>query len=130
MSETRVLQQKERPAATTPESTRGVQYTPRVDICETVNELMLYADVPGVRPEDVDLRYQQGELHLHCRVQPRHRDAEFLLQEYGVGDFYRVFTIHESIDSTRIEAGCKNGVLVVHLPKMEAVKPRQINVKA
>lgn len=50
------------------------------------------------------------------------------MNEYGEGDFYRVFTIHESIDSTRITAECKNGVLTVHLPKVEAVRPRQIKV--
>jgi HSP20 family protein len=131
MAETQVMGQKERQPANTPETTRGgPQFTPRVDIYETANELTLYADVPGVRPEDVDLRYEKGELLLHCRVQPRHAGARFAVQEYGVGDFYRAFTIHESIDSSRIEAECKSGVLIVHLPKMEAVKPRQINVKA
>ena len=56
--------------------------------------------------------------------------AVTLLAEYEEGDFYRVFTIHESIDSTRIEAECKNGVLTVHLPKVEAARPRQIAIKA
>jgi HSP20 family molecular chaperone IbpA len=101
-----------------------------VDIYETEQELTLYADVPGVRPEEVDLRYEQGELLLHGRVKPRHNGENFLLQEYDEGDFYRAFTIHESIDSNKIEAECKNGVLVVHLPKAEHAKPRRINVQA
>ena len=54
----------------------------------------------------------------------------FLLREYEEGDFYRAFSIHESIDSSRIEAECKNGVLIVHLPKTEAVRPRQIAVRS
>ena len=54
----------------------------------------------------------------------------FLAAEYGVGDFYRVFQIHESIDSSRIEAECKNGVLTVHLPKAETAKPKQVKIKA
>ena len=52
-----------------------------------------------------------------------------LLQEYDEGDFYRAFTIHESINAERISAECKNGVLTVHLPKVEAVRPRQIQVR-
>jgi len=112
-----------------PEATRGgVQFVPRVDICETEHELLLFADLPGVRPEDVDLHYEKGELVLHARVRRREDQPEFLLREYDEGDFYRAFTIHESIDASRIEAQCKGGVLTVHLPKTEAVKPRQIKV--
>jgi HSP20 family protein len=51
------------------------------------------------------------------------------MEEFEVGDFYRVFSIHESIDAGRIEAECKNGVLTVHLPKVEAARPRQISVR-
>jgi HSP20 family protein len=131
MAETTSLTQKGRTEQAAPESTRGgVFFTPRVDIYETDQELILYADLPGVRPEDVDLRYEQGELVLHGKVRPRHPDVDFLLQEYEEGDFYRVFTVHESIDGSRIEAECKNGVLAVHLPKVEAAKPKQVAVRA
>jgi len=112
------------------EATRGgVFFTPRVDIVETDAELTLRAEVPGVRSEDVDLRYEKGELFLHGRVRPRQQRQVMLLQEYEEGDFYRAFTIHESIDAERISAECKNGVLTVHLPKVEAVRPRQIQVR-
>jgi HSP20 family protein len=120
---------KDRAEAARPEATRGgVHFTPRVDICETENELTLYAEVPGVRPEDVELHYEKGELVLHARVRPRHVQQTALLQEYEEGDFYRSFAIHESIDAARISAEGKNGVLTVHLPKAEAVRPRQIKV--
>src|SRR5262249_33359356 len=115
------------PAA--PEQTRGgIYFTPRVDIVETDKELTLYADLPGVRPDDVDLRYERGELLLHGRVQARHPERGFVLGEYEVGDFYRVFTIHESIDAGRIAADFKNGVLIVHLPKVEQAQPKQIKI--
>lgn len=121
---------KDRPAAAQPETTRGgVCFTPRVDIVETEAELTLFAEVPGVRPEDVDLRYENGELLLHGRVRPAGDQRALLLQEYEEGDFYRAFTIHESIDHGRIAAECKNGVLTVHLPKAEAARPRQITVR-
>ena len=123
---------KERAEVARPEATRGggVYFTPRVDIFENDKELTLYAEVPGVRAEDVDLHYENGELILHGKVQPRRTGREnLLLQEYDEGDFYRAFSTHESIDAGKISAECKNGVLVVHLPKVEAVRPRQIPVK-
>jgi HSP20 family molecular chaperone IbpA len=131
MAETQQMVSKERAEQTTPEQTRGgVFFTPRVDIFETDKELILYADVPGVRPEDVELRYEKGELLLHAKVAPRPHPGQLLLSEYESGDFYRVFAIHESIDNTRIAASCKNGVLTVHLPKVAAAQPRQIAVRS
>jgi len=130
MAEISSLPAKDRAEQTTSESTRGgVYFTPRVDIYETDRELTLFADVPGVRPEDVDLRYENGELVLHARVQSRHRGQDFLLNEYDEGDFYRAFSVHESIDSTKINAECKNGVLTVHLPKAESARPKQVKVR-
>lgn len=113
------------------EATRGgVFFTPRVDIVETDSELTLFAEVPGVGPEDVDLRYEKGELVLHGRVKPSPDRPTLLLQEYEQGDFYRAFSISESIDASRISAECKNGLLTVHLPKAESVRPRQISVRS
>jgi HSP20 family protein len=120
---------KGRPDQAGPESTRAAYFTPRVDIYETDKELLVYADLPGVRPEDVELRCERGELVLHARVKPRPEGQHFLVSEYGVGDFYRVFAVHETIDNTRIEAEFKNGVLTVHLPKAEPARPRQIPVR-
>jgi HSP20 family protein len=128
MAENSALVQKDRAEQATPESTRGVTFTPRVDIYETESELTLLADVPGVTSADVDLRFEKGELILHARVQPRLGDQKFIVQEYEEGDFYRAFAIHETIDASRIEAECKNGVLIVHLPKTEAARPKQIRV--
>ena len=70
------------------ESTRsGFYFTPRVDIFETDSELTLLADVPGVAPEDVDLRFERGELILQARVKPRQRPGQALMSEYQEGDF-------------------------------------------
>lgn len=113
-----------------PETTRsGPYYVPRVDIYETDRELVLHADLPGVGPKEVDLRFERGELVLHARVPRPERRGHLLAQEYEEGDFYRVFQVHESIDGARIEAECKNGVLTVHLPKEEKAQPRQVKIK-
>src|SRR5688572_14403425 len=109
----------------TPEQTRhGATFTPRVDILENQEELLLFADLPGVRTEDLDLRFENGELLIHGRVEPREQQGNLLAQEYGVGDFYRAFAIGEAIDANRIAAELRQGVLTVYLPKSEAVKPK------
>jgi HSP20 family protein len=130
MPKTAVKTTPENETETKGEPTRSAFYfTPRVDIYETEQELTLYADVPGVTAEGVDLRFERGELILQARVPRRQRPGQVLINEYEEGDFYRVFRIHESIDSSRITAECKNGELIVHLPKVEAVKPRQVRVR-
>src|SRR5687767_11527566 len=87
------------------ETTRSDKFfAPRVDIFEGENELVLCADMPGVAPGDVDLRYEQGELILQGRSRPSARSGHLILGEFEEGDYYRVFQIHESIDSSRIEA--------------------------
>jgi len=127
---TNALQKKQhRTEIARPESTRGAQYLPRVDILETDEELFLYADMPGVKPAELDVRFENGELILYGRCPPRQDGNSYLLCEYGVGDFHRTFSISEDIDADKISAELKNGVLTVRLPKTENVKPRRIQVK-
>ena len=129
MADTTLLH-KNKTEQTTPENTRGgLHFVPRVDIFETDDGLVLYADLPGVAPNDVDLRFEKGELILHGKVREQAQPGTLLHGEYEVADFYRVFQIHESIDSARIEAECRNGVLTVHLPKQEVAKPKQVLVR-
>jgi len=112
------------------EATRNSNYfTPRVDIVETDAELLLYADMPGVRPDSVDLRYENGELILRGKVDKTEVKGNLVFGEYDVGDFYRVFQVHETINASKIDAEFKNGVLTVHLPKQEAVKPKQVAIR-
>lgn len=105
-------------------------YIPRFDILETDEELILYGDLPGVEPADLDIRFENRELTVHGKVASRHTEHRHLYGEYGIGDFYRTFAIGETIDSSKIAAELKNGVLCLHLPKTEAVKPKRIAVKA
>lgn len=115
----------------TPERARdSVTFTPRCDILETEEELVVYADLPGVQPQDVDVRFENDELSISARCTPRQEKVHYLLQEYEVGDYYRAFTLSEAINADKITAELKNGVLVVHLPKSEAVKPKRITVQA
>jgi HSP20 family protein len=130
LPEPNALVKKEPAEVTTPEATRGgIYYTPRVDIYESVDEVVLQCDMPGVKPQDVDVRFEKGELSLHGKVQQRPAPAEYVAEEYGIGDFYRSFAIAPEIDTDEISAECRDGVLTLHLPKQERVKPRRIAVQ-
>jgi HSP20 family protein len=62
-------------------------------------------------------------------VPPRQGLVDFWMGEYGVGDFFRSFTIPPEVDVNRITAEFTMGVLTVHLPKIEAVRPKKIPIK-
>jgi len=125
----------EKPASTSPaapERTRcGRTYLPAVDIYETKDELVLLADLPGVKAESLEIQFEKSELKITGNVNECGcKGREPILGEYAKGDFVRSFQIGEAIDSNRISAELKDGVLTLHLPKVEAVKPRKIAVKS
>ena len=115
----------------TVERTRGGRtYVPRFDIVETENELILFGDMPGVTPENLEVRFEGEHLTVYGKVEPRHQGHEYLYGEYGIGDYHREFHVNEAIDPDKISAELKNGVLTLHLPKSAAVRPRRIEVKS
>lgn len=129
MAETTLTQPA--PGETLAEPTRQTPiFQPRFDITENENELTLYGDLPGVKQDDLDCRYENEQLIIVGRVTARNEGLQMLRQEYGIGDFQRKFTIGEAIDADAINAEVHNGVLVVHLPKAESAKPKRIAVKA
>jgi HSP20 family protein len=101
-----------------------------VDIYESADEIVLQCDMPGVKPQDLDVRFEKGELSLFGKVQPRQAPAEYAAEEYGVGDFYRSFTIAREIDPEKISAEYREGVLTVHLPRQAKPKPKRIAITA
>lgn len=130
MADTLVKKEEQREEVAPAERVRsGQTYSPRIDIWENQEELTLYADLPGVAADQLEIRYENGELTIYGRVEPRQADVTFLYGEYGIGDFYRTFAVGEAVDSEKIAAELHNGVLTLHLPKTEAVKPRRIEVQ-
>ncbi|HVP13051.1 MAG TPA: Hsp20/alpha crystallin family protein [Phycisphaerae bacterium] len=129
--ETNIEKRKESAVMPVERTRSAPTYIPVVDIIERRDELMMLADMPGARAEHIDINYDKGLLTIHARVEPRQnpQQTEYLLQEYGVGDFHRTFEVGEGIDPNKIEAEVKNGLLTLHLPKSEAFKPRKIAVK-
>ncbi len=135
MAETRTqeLQAQEKKEVTTPaEGTRpGVTFTPAVDIFETETAMTLLADMPGVGNDKLDIDLRENVLTIEGAVEPPESKEEvFIFREYPVGKYYRQFTLSEVIDQSRIEAGLKDGVLRLTLPKVEKAAPRKITVSA
>jgi len=114
-----------------PETTRReLPFTPCVDIYETADEVVLVCDMPGVKPQDLDVRVEEGELRLFAKVEPRQAPPVYLEEEYRVGDFCRVFTPGEEVDTSAITADYRQGVLTIHLPRAERMKAKRIAVTA
>ncbi len=109
----------------------GQYYRPHVDILEQGDELVLVADMPGVKNDAIEINFEDGVLTIDGAVEERYRDSvNFLLCEYGIGSFYRTFRVSEQVDANRIHAEYANGILTVHLPKAEEAKSRKIKVNA
>ena len=105
-------------------------FTPPIDIYEDENGLVLYADLPGVTTDSLELQVQDNKLTLFGRVvETAAPDAAALHQEYDVGDFLRSFILSEEVDHERITASLNNGVLKIVLPKAEQTPARNIPIQ-
>lgn len=132
MATTQDLTPKAKQEAEQRERTRpGRHYVPDVDICEDDEGLWLWADMPGVAPDKVDVQLVDDTLHLEGRMAlDEYEGLTPLYTEYNVGDYVRRFTLPDGgrYDADRITARLANGVLEIRLPKAERAKPRKIPV--
>ncbi|WP_136808183.1 Hsp20/alpha crystallin family protein [Desulfosediminicola flagellatus] len=127
MSNTSEIMKREE---TTPEKTRQLDtVSPNVDIFENDDEILLHADMPGVNKENVSINIDNGKLTLSSTRQLETQGAA-TWEELGDVEYYRVFSIPQSIDISQVNAVLSNGVLQLHLPKSETAKPKQIEIKA
>ena len=116
---------------TVPEQTRpGPVYSPAVDIFENESSITVFADMPGVKAQDLKVDLRESVLTLTGQVTPPEiaREAD-VLREYDTGTFFRQFSLSETIDQMKIDAQLKDGVLRLELPKVERARPRQISVR-
>jgi HSP20 family protein len=129
---TQELEAKEKQEIREREHTRpGRTYVPDVDIRENEEALWLWADMPGVEQQDVEVELHDDVLTVAGRVSTKgYEGLSPLYTEYNVGNFQRRFTLPsgEHFDREHISAKLTNGVLAVKLPKAEKAKPRRIDV--
>ena len=107
-------------------------WRPAVDIKEEEDRFVIYADLPGVDPDDIEITMEQGVLTLKGeRSEETTKEREgYKRVERVNGSFYRRFSLPDIADAERIEAKGKNGVLEITLPKQEKAKPKRITVKS
>lgn len=106
-------------------------WAPRADVVETNDAYHLSMDLPGVSPDAVDVQFADGTLRVSGRreVQSEHKDGRFHRVERSYGEFFRSFRLGSDIDPERVEASFRDGVLTIEVPKSEARKPRQIQIR-
>ena len=105
-------------------------FVPRTDIFESKDQLLLLADMPGVKEDAVDITLEHNVLTINGHVEsPKYEGYSLTYAEYGIGDYRRVFTLSNEIDRDSIQASVKNGVLKLVLPKSKGAVPRKISVQ-
>lgn len=104
---------------------------PPVDVYEDESGITLMADMPGVRKEGLEIRVEGDALLIEGAVQPATPDnLEAVYAELRYGHFRRTFTLSRELDTARIDAGLKDGVLTLRIPKQAHAQSRRINVTA
>jgi len=102
--------------------------SPRVNITETKDGYLLEAEMPGVNKDGLELSLEGNELTLVGRRAPVPSHLALVYRESQPADFRRAFVLDPTVDTGKIDAKIDNGVLRLHLPKAEQVKPRRITV--
>ena len=107
-------------------------WSPSVDIYENKDHIVMEAELPGMRPEDVDISIENNVLTLHGERKFEKKDEQdnFHRVERSYGSFTRSFTLPPTVTSENIDASFDNGVLKLTLAKREEAKPRRIEIKA
>lgn len=106
-------------------------WAPAVDIYETEHELVVKADLPDVKPEDLDIRVENNILTIRGerKFEKRVNEENYLRVERAYGSFSRSSALANTANSEAIKADYKDGVLTLVIPKREEAKPKQIKVK-
>jgi HSP20 family protein len=105
---------------------------PLVNISEDQDHLYVRAELPGVNPEDLEITLENNNLILRGerKIPQEEKKVDYHRREREAGSFRRVVRLPERVDTDKVEATCKDGVLTITLTKPEEIKPKQITVKS
>lgn len=106
-------------------------WAPAVDIYETEHELVVKADLPDVKPEELDIRVENNILTIRGerKFEKKVNENNYLRVERSYGSFSRSFSLANTVNTEAIKADYKDGVLTLSIPKREEAKPKQIKVR-
>lgn len=102
--------------------------SPRVNIREVKDGYVLEAELPGVTKEGLEILLEGNELTLVGHRREQVQDLQLVYRESGNHDFRRSFVLDPTIDTAKVHAKMENGVLSLHLPKAEQLKPRKVTI--
>lgn len=107
-------------------------WVPAIDMAQTDDVLIVKAEVPGLRAEDIELSVQDGTLSISGdkKDTAEQSDEHYYHVERRYGNFHRTIPLPSDVDASEIEAECADGVLTITLPKAEETKPHRIAVKS
>jgi HSP20 family protein len=107
-------------------------FVPRFEVKETKEALVLRADLPGVKSEDLDVSVQANVLTVSGKREQEKKatDETWHMVERMYGSFTRSFTLPEAVDTKGLDAELKDGVLTVTLPKAPEAKPQRVQIKS
>jgi HSP20 family protein len=111
---------------------RDATWSPAVDIHEEAGRFVVRADLPGVKPADIEITADKGVLSLRGTrsVEQREDDGSYSRVERVSGKFIRTFKLPETVQTDAIKASFKDGVLELTIPKVAKPEPRRIEVQA
>jgi HSP20 family protein len=109
----------------------GFDWTPLVDVSETPREYLIKAELPEVKREDVKVAIEDGVLTIQGerRREKEEKDRKVHRVERAYGKFVRTFTVPKDVDEKKVAAEFRDGLLYVHVPRVEAAKPRHVDIK-
>ena len=108
-----------------------MNWFPVVDIKENKDEFAVFAELPGMKKEDVHITFSDGKLVIEGerKKEQEENEANYHRVERSYGKFCRTFQLPSGIQANKIAADFKDGILKIKLPKSEEVKPKEIEVK-
>ena len=124
-----IVQSESNNGVTAATSRSDILYTPRVDLVESADSVVLYADMPGVSAESVDITLDKNVLTINGTVSaPTLEGYRLIHREYRPGVYSRQFSLSDGIDTANIAAEMNHGVLRLVLPKAPQMVARRIAV--
>lgn len=111
---------------------QSVQFNPDFEVKETREGYQFRADLPGIKEKDLEISMTGNRLTVsgHREAEKRDESDRYYLYERSYGSFMRSFTLPEGIDTNKITAELKNGVLQMLVPRRPEAQPQKITVKA